>query len=88
MSPTRRRAFFLFTYQINIMQARAACSSFVFGFMTFMSIGGFPSFVEDMKVRSLYDSTLETSTLSYIIDTLPHKSNDLVNQNRFSKGKG
>nr|XP_025887519.1 ABC transporter G family member 11-like [Solanum lycopersicum] len=34
----------------NSIQARAACSSFVFGFMTFMSIGGFPSFVEDMKV--------------------------------------
>ncbi|KAK1385602.1 ATP-binding cassette transporter [Heracleum sosnowskyi] len=27
-----------------------ACASFVFGFVTFMSIGGFPSFVEDMKV--------------------------------------
>ncbi|KAG2567593.1 ABC transporter G family member 11-like isoform X1 [Panicum virgatum] len=30
--------------------ARAACSAFVFGFVTFMSIGGFPSFVEEMKV--------------------------------------
>ncbi|GAB4842689.1 ABC transporter G member 11 [Ancistrocladus abbreviatus] len=30
--------------------ARGSCSSFVFGFVTFMSIGGFPSFVEDMKV--------------------------------------
>ncbi|KAK4394959.1 ABC transporter G family member 11 [Sesamum angolense] len=30
--------------------ARGACASFVFGFVTFMSIGGFPSFVEDMKV--------------------------------------
>ncbi|KAJ4844486.1 ABC transporter G member 11 [Turnera subulata] len=27
-----------------------SCASFVFGFVTFMSIGGFPSFVEDMKV--------------------------------------
>ncbi|KAH0646382.1 hypothetical protein KY284_034266 [Solanum tuberosum] len=35
----------------NSIQARDACSSFVIGFMTFMSIGGFPSFVEDMKVR-------------------------------------
>lgn len=32
------------------LQARAACSAFVFGFVTFMSIGGFPSFVEEMKV--------------------------------------
>ncbi|KAH6781469.1 white-brown complex-like protein [Perilla frutescens var. frutescens] len=32
------------------IQARGACSSFVFGFVTFMCIGGFPSFVEDMKV--------------------------------------
>ncbi|KAM1051795.1 hypothetical protein ACFX2J_033113 [Malus domestica] len=30
--------------------ARGSCASFVFGFVTFMSIGGFPSFVEDMKV--------------------------------------
>lgn len=32
-------------------QARGSCASFVFGFVTFMSIGGFPSFVEDMKVK-------------------------------------
>jgi hypothetical protein len=25
--------------------------SYIAGFLTFMSIGGFPSFVEDMKVR-------------------------------------
>ncbi|KAF9664274.1 hypothetical protein SADUNF_Sadunf17G0139000 [Salix dunnii] len=30
--------------------ARGSCASFVFGFVTFMSIGGFPSFVEEMKV--------------------------------------
>ncbi|KAG2664316.1 hypothetical protein I3760_16G077000 [Carya illinoinensis] len=30
--------------------ARGSCASFVFGFVTFLSIGGFPSFVEDMKV--------------------------------------
>ena len=34
----------------ELCQARGACASFVFGFVTFMSIGGFPSFVEDMKV--------------------------------------
>lgn len=34
----------------NSIRARGACASFIFGFMTFMSIGGFPSFVEDMKV--------------------------------------
>lgn len=34
----------------NAILARGACASFVFGFVTFMSIGGFPSFVEDMKV--------------------------------------
>ncbi|CAA6669546.1 unnamed protein product [Spirodela intermedia] len=31
-------------------RSRGACSAFVFGFVTFMSVGGFPSFVEDMKV--------------------------------------
>lgn len=30
--------------------ARASCGGFVSGFMTFMSIGGFPSFIEEMKV--------------------------------------
>ncbi|KAH6812978.1 ABC-2 type transporter family protein [Perilla frutescens var. frutescens] len=30
--------------------ARGACGGFVTGYMTFMSIGGFPSFVEEMKV--------------------------------------
>ncbi|XP_002974167.2 ABC transporter G family member 11 [Selaginella moellendorffii] len=33
------------------ISARAACMSYVGGFLTFMSIGGFPSFVEDIKVR-------------------------------------
>lgn len=30
--------------------ARGACGGFVVGFMTFMSIGGFPSFIEEMKI--------------------------------------
>ncbi|CAA6668973.1 unnamed protein product [Spirodela intermedia] len=30
--------------------ARASCGGFISGFMTFMSIGGFPSFVEEIKV--------------------------------------
>ncbi|KAK7258127.1 hypothetical protein RIF29_32593 [Crotalaria pallida] len=32
--------------------ARGACGAFISGFMTFMSIGGFPSFIEEMKVFS------------------------------------
>jgi hypothetical protein len=34
----------------NIWQGRAGCMAFVGGFLTIMSIGSFPSFVEDMKV--------------------------------------
>lgn len=30
--------------------ARGSCGGFISGFMTFMSIGGFPSFAEEMKV--------------------------------------
>ncbi|WCJ36871.1 ABC-2 type transporter family protein [Euphorbia peplus] len=30
--------------------ARGACGGFISGFMTFMSIGGFPSFIEELKV--------------------------------------
>lgn len=38
--------------------ARGACGGFISGFMTFMSIGGFPSFIEEMKVnRVIYETT-------------------------------
>ncbi|KAH9741423.1 ABC transporter G family member 15 [Citrus sinensis] len=30
--------------------ARISCGAFITGFMTFMSIGGFPSFIEEMKI--------------------------------------
>lgn len=43
-----KRKLFVF-----FLQARGSCASYVSGFMTFMSIGGFPSFVEDMKVSSI-----------------------------------
>lgn len=43
-------AFLMLSLYTLPLQARAACSAFVFGFVTFMSIGGFPSFVEEMKV--------------------------------------
>ncbi|KAL6527809.1 ABC transporter G member 15 [Orobanche minor] len=36
----------------NAILGRGACAGFVTGFMTFMSIGGFPSFIEEMKVFS------------------------------------
>lgn len=36
---------------LGFSQGRAGCMSYVAGFLTFMSIGGFPSFVEDMKVH-------------------------------------
>lgn len=34
--------------------ARGACGGFITGFMVFMSIGSFPSFIEDMKVLAMY----------------------------------
>lgn len=33
--------------------ARGSSGAFISGFMTFMSIGGFPSFLEEMKVVSM-----------------------------------
>lgn len=42
--------FFSVGTTYNSILARAASGGFVTGFMTFMSIGGFPSFVEEMKV--------------------------------------
>ncbi|KFK35849.1 hypothetical protein AALP_AA4G044900 [Arabis alpina] len=38
-------------YHTNVMTT-AACGGFMAGFMTFMSIGGFQSFIEEMKVFS------------------------------------
>ncbi|KAI4386244.1 hypothetical protein MLD38_004190 [Melastoma candidum] len=37
-------------YNYSAILARGACGAFISGFMTFMSIGGFPSFIEEMKV--------------------------------------
>lgn len=44
--------FFNVGTNYNSILARGACAGFISGFMTFMSIGGFPSFTEEMKVRS------------------------------------
>lgn len=37
-----------------LLQARASLLVFVASFLTFMAIGGFPSFVEDMKVFLIF----------------------------------
>ncbi|XP_039065771.1 ABC transporter G family member 15-like [Hibiscus syriacus] len=37
-------------YGNTAILARVSCGGFITGFMTFMSIGGFPSFIEEMKV--------------------------------------
>ncbi|XP_022754233.1 ABC transporter G family member 15-like [Durio zibethinus] len=42
--------FYNVGYGNTAILARVACGGFITGFMTFMSIGGFPSFVEEMKV--------------------------------------
>lgn len=35
----------------NSLLARGSCGGFISGFMTFMTIGGLPSFIEEMKVN-------------------------------------
>ncbi|KAE9616399.1 putative sulfate-transporting ATPase [Lupinus albus] len=42
--------FFEVGTSYSAILARGACGAFISGFMTFMSIGGFPSFIEEMKV--------------------------------------
>ncbi|PKI57730.1 hypothetical protein CRG98_021797 [Punica granatum] len=42
--------FFDVGTSFNAIFARGSCGAFISGFMTFMSIGGFPSFIEEMKV--------------------------------------
>jgi hypothetical protein len=49
------------------IQARASCGGFVSGFMTFMSIGGFPSFIEEMKVFTLERQNGHYGVAAYII---------------------
>jgi hypothetical protein len=49
-----------------VAQGRAGCIAYVGGFLTFMSIGGFPSFVEDMKV-DLYFTNFHPQTVDCII---------------------
>jgi len=39
-------------YSYTSILARVSCGGFITGFMTFMSIGGFPSFLEEMKVNN------------------------------------
>ncbi|KAK6937179.1 ABC transporter-like, ATP-binding domain [Dillenia turbinata] len=42
--------FFNIGTSYTSIMARAACNAFLAGFMTFLSIGGFPSFIEELKV--------------------------------------
>lgn len=42
--------YFDLNHSYSSILGRAGCIAYVGGFLTFMSIGGFPSFVEDMKV--------------------------------------
>ncbi|CAM6086301.1 unnamed protein product [Calypogeia fissa] len=49
------------------INGRGACLSFVVGFLTFMSIGGFPSFVEDMKVFTRERQNGHYGVLPFII---------------------
>ncbi|XP_010544179.1 PREDICTED: ABC transporter G family member 12 [Tarenaya hassleriana] len=42
--------FFDVGHSYTSILARVSCGGFITGFMTFMSIGGFPSFIEEMKV--------------------------------------
>ena len=43
-------------YIRTLFQARGSLLAFVASFLTFMAIGGFPSFVEDMKVFTIFFS--------------------------------
>ncbi|OMO70098.1 ABC transporter-like protein [Corchorus olitorius] len=43
--------FFNIGTNYNAILARGACGGFLSGFMTFLSIGGFPSFIEELKAR-------------------------------------
>ncbi|RWW03896.1 hypothetical protein GW17_00032913 [Ensete ventricosum] len=58
--------------------ARASCGGFVSGFMTFMSIGGFPSFIEEMKVFTCERQNGHYGVAAYILSNFLSSSPFLV----------
>lgn len=50
--------FFDVGFSYTAILARVSCGAFITGFMTFMSIGGFPSFIEEMKVSNIHRLSL------------------------------
>lgn len=54
---------------LAIFQARGSMLMFVASFLTFMAIGGFPSFVEEMKVSQLHTFIYQIciATLNYFL---------------------
>lgn len=69
--------FFNVGRSFNAIFARGSCGAFLSGFMTFMSIGGFPSFIEELKVREVFSEIMtfmrfsEVSALSFLTGFLP-----------------
>ena len=57
--------------------ARGACGGFITGFMTFMTIGGFPSFIEEMKVKKTLHK-LELGVSFSILKFQFHSSADVL----------
>jgi len=55
--------FFDVGYSYTSILARGTCSAFITGFMTTISVGGFPSAIEEMKVTK-FDSRNETNHIS------------------------
>lgn len=58
--------FFNVGTSYNAIIARIACGGFLSGFMTMMSIGGFPSFIEEMKVTLASFTLLFASVILFI----------------------
>lgn len=53
-------------YSYTSILARVSCGGFITGFMTFMSIGGFPSFLEEMKVKIINPNYISQILICYI----------------------
>ncbi|OMO81750.1 ABC-2 type transporter [Corchorus capsularis] len=58
--------FFNIGTNYNAILARGACGGFLSGFMTFLSIGGFPSFIEELKASNLILRIFWRYPVSYI----------------------
>ncbi|KAL3675467.1 hypothetical protein R1sor_025415 [Riccia sorocarpa] len=70
--------FFNAGYSYTAITARAACVAFIVAFLTFMSVGSFPSFIEDMKVFTMERQNGHYGVSAFVIGNTLSSSESLM----------